>query len=197
MDQTLRCTAFAGETKIASGGLADMVLAVRAHLASEPEAAILIFNDATGHVIDLDLRGSDAEAVARLEQHPFAGGSIRKPGRPKLGVVSREVTLLPRHWDWLNAQPGGASVALRKLVDEARRTNGDRNQVRQAQEAAYRFASAMAGNEAGYEEAMRALFASNHARFTTEVATWPGDVRSYVWRLAEDAFALPAEDEKN
>ncbi len=70
----------------------------------------------------------------------------RGRGRPKLGVVAREVTLLPRHWDWLNAQPGGASVALRKLVEQARRANGDADRARAAREAAYHFMSAMAGD---------------------------------------------------
>ena len=90
--------------------------------------------------------------------------------------MAREVTLLPRHWDWLNSQPGGASVALRKLVEEARRTHAGKDRVRQSQEAAYRFMSAVAGNLPGFEEATRALFAANAARFDEEVARWPADV---------------------
>jgi hypothetical protein len=194
MGEQRRYTAFAGNEQIASGRLEDMALAVRAHLAQEPHAAILIFDDATGGAIDLDLRGSDAEALERLKQHP-AHGLSRKPGRPKLGVVSREVTLLPRHWDWLNAQPGGASVALRKLVDEARATKGDRDRTRQAREVAYRFASAMAGNAPGYEEAMRALFAGNEARFQEMIGDWPAHVRSHVALLAKNGFAAAAPDD--
>ena len=112
----------------------------------------------------------------------------RGPGRPKLGVVAREVTLLPRHWEWLAQQSGGASVALRKLVDEARRTGEDRDRVRQAQEAAYRFMSAMAGNKANYEDAIRALFAGEAARFEDLIAEWPADVRRHAAKLAERAF---------
>ena len=108
----------------------------------------------------------------------------RGRGRPRLGVIAKEVTLLPRHWDWLNVQPGGASVALRKLVDEARKTSGDRDRVRAAQEAAYRFMSAIAGNLPGFEEATRALFAYDRRGFTHLVANWPEDVRDYAVRLA-------------
>jgi hypothetical protein len=101
-----------------------------------------------------------------------------------LGVVAREVTLLPRHWDWLAVQPGGASVALRKLVDEARRSSGDRDRTRAAQEATYRFISAIAGNLPGFEEACRALFAHDRRRFGDLIAGWPEDVRDYAIQLA-------------
>jgi len=133
--------------------------------------------------------------LARMESKETASPSEvegpRGPGRPKLGVVAREVTLLPRHWDWLNAQPGGASVALRKLVETARRVNEDKDRVRQAQEAAYRFISTMAGNEPGFEEAARALFAGDERRFDEMTASWPIDVRSHARRLAAVAFANP------
>ena len=108
----------------------------------------------------------------------------RGRGRPKLGVVAREVTLLPRHWEWLNAQPGGASVALRKLVEEARRANGDRDRQRAARDAAYHFMSAMAGNLAHFEEASRALFADDRRRFAGLIASWPADIRDHVVKLA-------------
>jgi hypothetical protein len=101
-----------------------------------------------------------------------------------LGVVPREVTLLPRHWDWLGTQPGGASVALRKLVEQARKSNHGADQLRHAQEAAYRFMSAMAGNEAGFEEATRALFAGNQEVFSMQVESWPIDVRNHAKKLA-------------
>lgn len=115
----------------------------------------------------------------------------RRPGRPKLGVVAREVTLLPRHWQWLNGQPGGASVALRKLVDEARRVNAGKDLVRQARESAFRFMSAMAGNEPRFEEAIRSLFAGNAERFHEMIAAWPVDVRDHAEKLAAASFAKP------
>ncbi len=113
---------------------------------------------------------------------------VRPPGRPKLGVVSREVSLLPRHWDWLNSQPGGASVVLRRLGDEARHANPIADRIRLAREATYRFMTAVAGNEPGYEEATRALFAGNNARYHALIAGWPVGVRYYASLLSLDAF---------
>ncbi|RZI91619.1 MAG: DUF2239 family protein, partial [Variovorax sp.] len=110
-------------------------------------------------------------------------------GRPKLGVVAREVTLLPRHWDWLNRQPGGASVALRKLVEDARRVNTDRDTVRAAREATYRFMSAIAGHLPGFEEAARALFANEKERFDALVAPWPDDVPDHLRKLSASAWS--------
>jgi uncharacterized protein len=196
--QKLQCTAFAGSRRIAGGGPKEVALAVKTLLARDQAASVLVFDDATGRAIDLDLRGSDDEAVRRLESHPLyraASQAPRGPGRPKLGVVSREVTLLPRHWDWLNAQPGGASVTLRWLVEGASRASGGRDRIRQAQQAAYRVASAMAGNEAGYEEAMRALFAGDQARFQRLIAHWPEDVGAYVAELAKNAFPAVSPDD--
>src|SRR6185437_4899387 len=181
---------FEGERCLASGVLADVACAVkRAERTSS--APIAIFNDATGRAVDLDLRGTAEEVAARYASAitcPAAGlatpAEPRGRGRPKLGVVAREVTLLPRHWEWLNAQPGGASVALRKLVDETRRANGDRDRQRAAREAAYHFMSAMAGNFRNFEEASRALFADDRRRFTTLITSWPSDIRDHVVKLA-------------
>lgn len=117
-----------------------------------------------------------------------ASTTPRGRGRPKLGVIAREVTLLPRHWEWLNGQPGGASVALRRLVEAARAANGNKDRVRAAQEAAWRFMTALAGDLAGYEEATRALYASDAARFNALLAGWPADVRDYAATLAAPAF---------
>lgn len=175
------CTAFVGHRRLVSGPLHEVALAVRCATERELAEPILIYDDSTGVVVDIDTRGSDADVLARLSP---AAEEPRGRGRPKLGVVAREVTLLPRHWDWLNAQPGGASVALRKLVEEARRANGDRDRARSTQEAAYRFMSAMAGDLPGFEEAARALFASDRMRFTALIATWPDDIRDYAVKLA-------------
>ena len=116
----------------------------------------------------------------------------RGPGRPKLGVVAREITLLPRHWEWLARQPGGASVALRKLVDEARRANKDKDRVRQAQETAYRFIAAIGENKPHYEEVARALFAGDAGRFETWTTSWPADVRDHARALAASCFEQAA-----
>jgi hypothetical protein len=184
-------TAFIGDQRLVSGPLADVALAVLKASKSPATEPIVIFDDANGRPIDLDLRGTERDIVARLPQSALnpetAADDLPEPrgrGRPKLGVVAREVTLLPRHWEWLGAQPGGASVALRKLVEEARRASGDRDRNRAARDAAYHFMSVMAGNLAGFEEASRALFADDRRRFVELIAGWPGDVRDHIVKLA-------------
>lgn len=187
------CTAFQDVRRIASGPLAGVAARVKALLDRGEPSAILIFDDVTGEPVEVDFRGSLKDVLARLtertESVPTSSPEQRGPGRPKLGVVAREVTLLPRHWEWLARHPGGASVALRKLVEEARRANGDKDRRREAQAAAYRFMSALAGNEPGFEEAARALFAGNEARFSEVIAAWPRDIRDHAQRLAAPTFA--------
>lgn len=184
-------TAFEGHRILAAGPLAGVALAVKRAMAAHGDKPILIFQDLSGQQVDLDVSGSDAQVVAR--HAPAAPVSAPQPqdesaprgrGRPRLGVVPREVTLLPRHWDWLNAQPGGASVALRKLVEQARRDNETHDEQRRRQEAAYRFMASMAGNLPGFEEAARALYADDRERFARWVAKWPRDVRGYATSLA-------------
>jgi hypothetical protein len=182
-------TAFEGQRRLITGTLAEVALAVKR--AGRTAASITIFSDADGRSLDLDLRGSDDEIIARLPRaapvSPAPEAEVIEPrgrGRPKLGVVAREVTLLPRHWEWLNAQPGGASVALRKLVDEARRISGDRDRLRAARDAAYHFMATMAGNLASFEEASRALFADDRRRFVSLIADWPADIRDHIVKLA-------------
>jgi hypothetical protein len=185
-------TAFEGQRRLAAGGLADVALAVKHAEQRRTAEPILIFSDATGRAIDLDLRGDTEAVLARLSKPASAGATSevatpsepRGRGRPKLGVVAREVTLLPRHWEWLNAQPGGASVALRKLVEQARRANGDADRNRAARDAAYHFMSAMAGNLSGFEEASRALFADDRRNFMRLIAAWPADIRDHIVNLA-------------
>jgi uncharacterized protein len=183
-------TAFEGQRRLAMGALAEVALAVKLAEQRRTSEPILIFSDATGRAIDLDLRGDCQAVLARLPKGAGAADEAEPPseprgrGRPKLGVVAREVTLLPRHWEWLNAQPGGASVALRKLVEQARRANGDAERHRVARDAAYHFMSAMAGNLPGFEEASRALFADDRRSFTRLIAAWPADIRDHVVKLA-------------
>jgi uncharacterized protein len=198
--QTLmtQCTAFAGTRCVASGPLEQVAAKAKEVIDRGERAPVLIFDDGTSQPIEVDFRGTAADVLSRLARMDSTetgcapeADSPRGPGRPKLGVVAREVTLLPRHWDWLNAQPGGASVALRKLVETARRANEGKDRVRQAQEAAYRFMSAMAGNEPGFEEAARALFANEEQRFDQMTEAWPIDVRKHARKLAAVAFENP------
>jgi hypothetical protein len=165
--------AFEGDRRIASGGLRDVARAAKETLERHKDASVLVFDGTTSGPVEIDFRGSIGDVLARLPDtagvpasaEDTAVSAPRGPGRPKLGVVAREVTLLPRHWEWLAQQSGGASVALRKLVDEARRANKDKDRIRQAQEAAYRFIAAMAENKPHYEEVARALFAGDARRF--------------------------------
>jgi hypothetical protein len=184
-------TAFEGPRRLQSGLLAEVALAVK-RIEGRSTRPIAIFSDVTGRAIDLDLRGSDADIVARLPQEE-PSIQPRGRGRPKLGVVAREVTLLPRHWDWLNAQPGGASVALRRLVDAARRTHGETDRGRAARDAAYHFMAAMAGDLPHFEEASHALFAPDRPRFEGLIAAWPGDIRDHLVRLAFGVVVDPAD----
>jgi len=178
-------TAFEGYRRIARGALASVALAIKRAMARDPAHAVLIFDDTAGRPIDIDVRGSEEEVLARFGQSPGHGhGQHRGRGRPRLGVVSREVTLLPRHWQWLAAQPGGASVALRKLVETARRARSAEDRSREAQERAYHFMSAIAGDLPGFEEASRALFARQRVRFGKLIAVWPADVREHAMLLA-------------
>jgi hypothetical protein len=188
------CTAFAGTRRVASGALVDV--AIKAKSAVDRGETVLIFDDTTSQLIEVDFRGSAAELRRRLRDTPGEARrpeappeAARGPGRPRLGVVAREVTLLPRHWDWLNAQPGGASVALRKLVEDARRVNEGKDSVRRAREVAYRFMSAIAGNLPGFEEATRALFAGDAALFAAMIASWPKDIRARAEKLAQEGVA--------
>ncbi|MCQ0032881.1 DUF2239 family protein [Burkholderia glumae] len=205
-----RYSGFEGVTHLASGDLATVALAIRQAARAADARTVLLFDNATGRAIDVDLRGSDDEILARLAaaagtgaaapdpdaggeaaaEGPPAGGAPRGRGRPRLGVVAREVTLLPRHWDWLASQPGGASVVLRKLVDEARRVSGERDRRRAAHARAYHFMSALAGDLPGFEEAARALFADDAAGLRQRIAGWPADVQAHLLRLAQPG---PAE----
>lgn len=182
----ITCTAFLGSRQVATGSLQAVALAAKAL----PDAAepLLVFDDATGQVVDLDLRGSEAAVARRYAPPAPEPEPPRGRGRPKLGVVPREVTLLPRHWAWLAAQPGGASVVLRRLVEAARRGSEAPLRRRRAQEAVHRFLTAMAGDAPGYEDALRALYAGDAAAFRRRLKGWPPDVRAHALALAAPAF---------
>jgi len=190
-----RCTAFAGTKKVASGALEQVAWKVATDMESGEITDVLIFDDHTSQQIEVEFRGLREDIVKRLPEPPAEGVSaqsdeaVKGRGRPKLGVVARELTLLPRHWDWLSTQPGGASVAVRKLVEEARRANEASDRLRSAKDAAYKFMHAMAGSEAGFEEAARALFAEDRLRFDELVQPWPVDVRDHLRKVAAGAFA--------
>lgn len=183
-------TAFRGHQRLAAGAMeAVMRAAARGSNDLGSSEPVLVFDDATGVQTDL---GALAAPVATAAEVPAQAQPAEQPtrqaGRPKLGVVAKEVTLLPRHWEWLALQPGGASVTLRRLVDEARRSQGPREAVRAAQERCYRFLHAIGGNLPGYEDALRALYRADAEGFSSAMEAWPGDVREYAAALAAAAF---------
>lgn len=195
---------FEGHRCIANGELPQVALALRARRDEATANALWVFDNDSGQTLDIDTRGSEQELLQRLAARspaqvpaePSAGGEAapappRGRGRPKLGVVAKEVTLLPRHWEWLATQPGGASVALRKLVEEARRSSAGKDLLRKAAERAYHFMSAIGGDLPGFEEASRALFAHDRDRFAELIANWPTDIRDHATALA---FAADAAD---
>lgn len=195
---TITYIAFEGTTCIAQGLLTDVAAAAKRAIERPSKQPVLIFNAASGEQTDLDLHGSEEEVIARLTPSAIGDAPIatsdalqtspRTAGRPRLGVIPREVTLLPRHWDWLAGQPGGASVALRKLVEQGMRSARVQDRAREMRDAAYRFMHAMAGNERGFEEASRALFATNKEGFHTVIQGWPEDVRRHVKQMADLFF---------
>ncbi len=168
---------------VVSGPLSQLIPALKSASEQAEDGPVLVFEDRTGRQVDFDLRGSPEEALARALPPPRTG-----PGRPRLGVVGREISLMPRHWEWLEEQPNGASAALRRLVDQARSQDQTANRVRLAVEAAGRFMSAMAGNFAGYEEATRALYARDRSRLEALTAEWPRDVRRHMLQLLSDCI---------
>lgn len=176
-------TAFAGVNLLASGTRDEVLAVLKSRFDQDAGAPILTFEDQTGTQVDFDLRGTPAEVLERYRPERRAG-----PGRPKLGVMAREVSLLPRHWEWLERQPSGASAAIRRLVDEARKRDPGEEEARAAIAAAGRFLSAMAGNLPGYEEASRALYARQRKRFDELTREWPGDIRGHARRLVRGVF---------
>ena len=175
-------TAFGGFERIAHGSREEVFAQMRQY---QGGASVLIFDDTSGALVDLDLRepalGADAE--------PAPESAPRSVGRPKLGVVSREVTLLPRHCEWLGRQPGGASAALRRLIEDARNAHAEQDARRAATEATYRFMQEMAGDLPGFEEACRALFARKESAFQLQTQGWPDDVQAYLHQLSRAVWA--------
>lgn len=190
-------TAFAGQKLLASGGLEEVALAAKALVDAGSEQSILVFNDANSQQFELDLRGSIEDVRLRYQAsataEPSSSGSHpNSRGRPKLGVVPREITLLPRHWDWLAMQPGGASATIRRLIDKARKESDGDDRIRQAQDSTYKFMLVMAGNLPHYEEALRALYAKQKDRFLEFISPWPEDIRAHILRLSKHVFDTSA-----
>lgn len=185
-------TAFDGNKLIFQGSLTDVVLKIKKRLGKEGNSSILIFSNLTGNVVDFNFHGHERDVQRRLEVFVTeeAQAISTGPGRPKLGVISREVSLLPRHWEWLATQTGGASATLRSLVEEAKKKSANGNQIKQAQERTYKFMSVIAGDFEGYEEALRALYKRDKKTFLAQIQGWPNDVKNHAIEIATPAFEM-------
>lgn len=188
--ETQTYTAFHGSELLAEGPLEEVVLQVKKYVGRATGKPVLVFNDSTGKTMDFDLRGTDKEVLQRL--HVYLPGKSPAPsggpGRPKLGVVAREVSLLPRHWEWLATQSGGASATIRRLIDEAKKNSSAKDRVKAAQERTYRFMSVIAGDLPHYEEALRALYAKDKKKFKEEMSGWPRDIVEQAKKWADPVF---------
>ncbi len=185
--------AFSGPHRIALGSLQEVAIATKRELEQGPRGRLALYSERTGSPFDIDLRGDESEMLQRLAKHPLAPSPAveepvkRAPGRPKLGVVSREVSLLPRHWDWLRQRRGGASAALRELVDEARLKKAPEDQARRSVDATHNFMWDIAGDQPNFEEASRALFAKDFEQFDLHTAKWPVDIQDQLQRFTAPA----------
>lgn len=164
----MQVTVFLKGELIARGSTEKVSELLRSLAPPERASDLLAFEDETGRQIDLDLR-------AVTEAAP------RGRGRPALGVEAKEVTLLPRHWEWLSRQRGGASATLRKLVEEALRKGASPSD---RHDAAYRFLSVMAGDLPKFEDAVRELYAGNRVGYDHFSHDWPSGIRDHGRKLA-------------
>lgn len=190
MENSGTFTAFDGHSRIAHGDVKSVVLKMKARLTEQPNCSMLVFDDSSGQQVDFDLSGSSDDVLGRLATHPALAVSQQSagrtgPGRPKLGVVSREISLLPRHWEWLEQQPQGASAAIRRLIDDTRKREPDAERLRLARDAASKFMWSMAGNFEGFEEASRALFSGDRNALQRNIESWPKDVREHLLHMLE------------
>jgi hypothetical protein len=192
MDAPETYTAFEGTTRLFRGTFEEVVLKVKERLGRAQNSSILIFSDDTGNTMDFNFQGNVKDVLKRLEMYvsKHSRGPVAGPGRPKLGVISREVSLLPRHWEWLANQSGGASATIRKLVEDAKKRSSAHTSIKQVQERVYRFMCVVAGDMKGYEEALRALYKSDRKNFLLHIQDWPADVRTHVVGMAQPVFEV-------
>lgn len=190
MDELQTYTAFKGNRLLVRGNLQEVAIKIKKHLGSAINSDILLISDASGKLMDINFQGTQQEVLKRLEPYISSeeAGTAGGPGRPKLGVVSREISLLPRHWEWLASQPGGASATIRTLVEEARKKSLGTHNLKSVQERVYKVMALLAGDAQGYEEALRALYKRDKKVFLQNIRDWPQDVKSYIMDLSGVVF---------
>ncbi len=196
MEQHTTYTAFEGSDLLFRGSLHEVVTKIKKRMGKTSHSEVFLFSDETGKLMDFNFHGTEKDVQKRLEvfstvperQGEEESKSLAGPGRPKLGVISREVSLLPRHWEWLAAQPSGASATLRKLIEEAKKKSAGGASLKQLQERCYKVMSVLAGDRSGYEEALRALYKKDQESFLMHINDWPKDIRKHIAELAQPVF---------
>jgi hypothetical protein len=190
MDSSNTYTAFENSQLLAQGSLSEVVLKTKKRIGKSDNSSVLIFSDSTGKTMDFNFQGSERDVLKRLELYtsPESKSDQSGPGRPKLGVISREVSLLPRHWEWLATQSGGASAVIRGLIEEAIKKSSSNPSIKQVQERAYRIMSVLAGDLAGYEESLRSLYKRDKKAFLLHTQSWPRDVRAHLIEITQPVF---------
>ncbi|MBN21814.1 MAG: hypothetical protein CL678_11090 [Bdellovibrionaceae bacterium] len=183
-------SAFDDKTLLVQGELDDVVIHIKKHLGKSENSSILIFSDSTGATIDFNFQGTKQDVLKRLDmfRSPKQKSIPSGPGRPRLGVISREISLLPRHWEWLATQSGGASATLRRLVEEAQKKSSQQVSTKQIQERVYKVMSVLAGDLQGYEEALRALYKKDRKTFFSQIEIWPKDIKKYLKKIGKPIF---------
>jgi hypothetical protein len=184
-------TAFNNTDLFHQGDLSEVVLKIKDHIGKAENTTITVFSDATGKTIDFNFQGTKKDVQKRLDvfvSESSLTNTITGPGRPKLGVISREISLLPTHWEWLSTQPGGASAILRRLVDEARKKSLNTPSIKSIQEKTHRFISAIAGDLEGYEEVLRAMYRKDEDQFLIHMSSWPNDLKTHALFLSKGMF---------
>lgn len=176
------CTVFENDEVLLRGSETEVRQAVRRARAVRPLGKLIAFFDDNGE--DFEVEYVPPGTADAIPEPLVEENLVRKAGRPRLGVVAREVTLLPRHWEWLETQPSGPSAALRRLVESARRDSAPADRTRRSVEATYRFLYTMVGNTAFFPELCRALFRRDWERFDAQLGSW------VAWELGEYARML-------
>ena len=185
-------SSFTGYRHIASGPLRTVLKETKTFYdstqtpdernASHHPENLLFFHHGDGRQLDFDLSGSLEDVLSRIQTREPSpvDETPDKPGkgRPRLGVVSKEVTLLPRHWEWLSRQPASASATLRRLVSEA--SSRENTSSKAKAERLGTILWTLAGNLEGFEEASRCLHRLDFEGLFGFSDKWPGDLPGFI-----------------
>lgn len=178
---------FQGTRLIARGNMLETALAVYNAYKDKTSAPVVALDSVTSELAEPDLRGGEDGIRARYGVEADLH-ETKTRGRPKLGVTAREVTLLPRHWEWLESNHSGASAKLRELVETAMRASAGKDRQSHAVESLERFTNALAGDLPNAEEVSRAFYKGRMKDVIKLTADWPSDLLEHYIKLVERAL---------